>query len=62
MLSNILKTNIALVINFSERLLLHDRYNFFDGMPDKGRTIIPCELINYNADTVKEFILNYVTD
>ena len=43
-------------------LLLHERFNFFDGMPDKGLTIIPCELINYNADTLKEIILNYIVD
>ncbi|WP_335964425.1 tagaturonate reductase [Galbibacter sp. PAP.153] len=41
------------------RLLL-ERYNYFQGSPNKGLTIIPCELINYNADTLKEIILKYI--
>lgn len=39
--------------------LLHRRFNHFEGDPSKGLTIIPCELINYNADTLKEIILKY---
>lgn len=38
------------------------RFNFFHGDPSKGLTIIPCELINYNADTLKEIILKYADD
>lgn len=39
--------------------LLYRRYQHFDGAANKGLTIIPCELINYNADTLKEIILKY---
>ena len=41
-------------------LLLHERFTYFKGDPKKGLAIIPCELINYNADTLKEIILKYV--
>ena len=40
------------------RLLL-ERYNYFKGDSKKGLTIIPCELINYNADKLKDCILQY---
>jgi len=39
--------------------LLYERYNYFKGDPEKGLIIIPCELINYNADTLKEIVLKY---
>ncbi|MCM8568416.1 tagaturonate reductase [Gramella jeungdoensis] len=39
--------------------LLYKRFNHFEGDTSKGLTIIPCELINYNADTLKEIILRY---
>ena len=38
-------------------VLLFERYSFFEGDTSKGLTIIPCELINYNADTLKEILL-----
>ncbi|MBD1262352.1 tagaturonate reductase [Maribacter polysiphoniae] len=41
-------------------VLLHERYRHFDGAQDKGLTIIPCELINYNSDTLKKIILDYI--
>ncbi|WP_273274045.1 tagaturonate reductase [Maribacter polysiphoniae] len=41
-------------------VLLHERYRHFDGAEDKGLTIIPCELINYNSDTLKKIILDYI--
>ncbi|SIR29944.1 tagaturonate reductase [Maribacter ulvicola] len=41
-------------------VLLLERYKFFNGDPLKGLTIIPCELINYNADKLKELVLRYV--
>lgn len=41
-------------------ILLYKRFQHFNGASDKGLTIIPCELINYNADTLKEIILQYV--
>jgi tagaturonate reductase len=40
-------------------VLLHERFKYFNGDSSKGLTIIPCELINYNADTLKEIILKY---
>lgn len=39
--------------------LLYRRFETFEGAPEKALTIIPCELINYNADTLKEIILKY---
>ncbi|WP_338039211.1 tagaturonate reductase [Maribacter litopenaei] len=41
------------------RFLL-ERFQYFDGSTDFGLTIIPCELINYNADTLKTVILKYI--
>jgi len=48
-------------VAFPARLtvLLHERFQHFNGDPTKGLTIIPCELINHNADTLKEIILKY---
>ncbi|MBD0830847.1 tagaturonate reductase [Aestuariibaculum sediminum] len=43
-------------------LLLHERYKHFNGAANKGLTIIPCELINHNSETLKEIILRYVID
>lgn len=40
-------------------VFLYERYRFFKGNVDKGLTIIPCELINYNADTLKSVLLQY---
>ncbi|MEW2923112.1 tagaturonate reductase [Muricauda sp. ANG21] len=40
--------------------LLYERFQYFNGDHSKGLTIIPCELINYNADTLKHIILQYV--
>lgn len=39
--------------------LLYKRFLHFNGNEDKGLTIIPCELINHNADNLKEIILKY---
>ena len=39
--------------------LLYERFKHFSGDSSKGLTIIPCELINHNADTLKEIILKY---
>ncbi|WP_298343533.1 tagaturonate reductase [uncultured Algibacter sp.] len=43
-------------------VLLYERFKHFKGAANKGVTIIPCELINYNAKTLKEIILKYVSD
>ena len=39
--------------------LLYKRFQHFKADADKGLTIIPCELINHNADTLKKIILQY---
>lgn len=38
-------------------VFLYKRFTHFKGDISKGLTIIPCELINYNADTLKEILL-----
>lgn len=43
-------------------LLLHKRFKHFKGDSNKGLTIIPCELINHNSETLKGIILKYVSD
>ena len=43
-------------------LLLHERFKHFNGDASKGLTIIPCELINHNSETLKDIILKYVAD
>ncbi|WP_194765984.1 tagaturonate reductase [Tamlana sp. I1] len=43
-------------------LLLHERFKHFNGDSSKGLTIIPCELINHNSETLKEIILQYISD
>lgn len=43
-------------------ILLYERFKHFQGDPAKGLAIIPCELINYNADTLKKIILTYIED
>jgi len=43
-------------------VFLHKRYLHFNGDKNKGLTIIPCELINYNGDTLKSIILRYIDD
>lgn len=40
-------------------VLLYERYKHFNGDNSKGLTIIPCELINHNADTLKAILLQY---
>lgn len=41
--------------------LLFERFAHFNGAMDKGLTIIPCELINHNSDTLKQIIMDYVS-
>ena len=43
-------------------VFLHERFKHFRGDETKGLTIIPCELINYNSDTLKDIILKYCDD
>lgn len=39
---------------------LHERFTYFNGATERGLTIIPCELINHNSDTLKQIILDYI--
>lgn len=38
---------------------LYARFRYFDGDADKGLFIIPCELIDYNGEKLKEYVLAY---
>lgn len=38
---------------------LYARFHHFAGAEDKGLFIIPCELIDYNGDKLKEYVLAY---
>lgn len=42
--------------------LLYARFKHFNGEASRGLTIIPCELINHNSETLKDIILKYVSD
>ncbi|MCL6294940.1 tagaturonate reductase [Jejuia spongiicola] len=42
--------------------LLYKRFQFFEGAPEQGLIIIPCELIEKNGDNLKEIILQYAKD
>ena len=39
--------------------LLFKRYQIFDGDPEKGLIVIPCELIDRNGDNLKRIIITY---
>lgn len=38
---------------------LHHRYLHFSGHSDKGLIIVPCELIDYNGEQLKKYVLQY---
>lgn len=40
--------------------LMYERYTYYKGAMDKGYILLPCELIDYNADRLKEAVLSYV--
>lgn len=42
--------------------LLYERYSHFNGAADKGWVIIPCELIDYNGDALRELVLRYAQE
>ncbi|TDD94098.1 tagaturonate reductase [Flavobacterium cellulosilyticum] len=48
-------------VSFPAKLtvLLYERFKHFNGDASKGLTIIPCELIDYNSETLKKIILQY---
>lgn len=39
--------------------LLHERYKIFKGSEKSGFIILPCELIDYNGEKLKEIVLRY---
>lgn len=51
-------------VSFPAKLtrLLLERFNHFNGAPDKGWVIIPCELIDYNGDALKALIERYAQE
>lgn len=58
------KPDMAPPVSFPAKLtvFLLERFKHFNGDAAKGLTIIPCELINHNADTLKDIILKYTED
>ena len=42
--------------------LLFERFTHFNGAADKGCIIIPCELIDYNGDALRELVLRYAQE
>ncbi|WP_336220383.1 tagaturonate reductase [Citrobacter amalonaticus] len=42
--------------------LLFERYRHFNGALDKGWIIIPCELIDYNGEALRELVLRYAQE
>ncbi|HSD08122.1 tagaturonate reductase [Flavobacterium sp.] len=48
-------------VSFPAKLtvLLYERFKHFNGDASKAVTIIPCELIDYNSETLKKIILQY---
>ncbi|MEY8709165.1 tagaturonate reductase [Mangrovibacter phragmitis] len=51
----------APAVSFPAKLtrLLFERYSHFNGAKDKGWVLIPCELIDYNGETLRELVLRY---
>ncbi|MFB5664289.1 tagaturonate reductase [Alteribacillus sp. HJP-4] len=42
--------------------LLYERFLAYDGDPDKGWTLLPCELVERNGDVLKELVLRKIND
>ncbi len=42
--------------------LLFERFTHFNGAADKGWIIIPCELIDYNGEALRELVLRYAQE
>ncbi|MBN2221271.1 MAG: tagaturonate reductase [Vallitaleaceae bacterium] len=40
--------------------LMFERFTYYQGATDKGYILLPCELIDYNADRLKEAVLAYI--
>ena len=55
------KFDDAPAVSFPAKLtrLLFERYSHFNGAKDKGWVVIPCELIDYNGEALRELVLRY---
>lgn len=42
--------------------LLYERFSHFAGAADKGWVIIPCELIDFNGEALRELVLRYARE
>lgn len=42
--------------------LLFERFTHFNGAADKGWIIIPCELIDYNGEALRELVMRYAQE
>jgi tagaturonate reductase len=42
--------------------LLFERFQHFNGASDKGWIILPCELIDYNGDALRELVMRYAVE
>ncbi len=42
--------------------LLFERFSHFNGAADKGWVIVPCELIDYNGEALRELVLRYAQE
>ncbi|WP_392566597.1 tagaturonate reductase [Utexia brackfieldae] len=40
-------------------LFLYHRFQFFQGAKDRGLIIVPCELIDYNGEQLKTYVMRY---
>ncbi|MEN0615779.1 tagaturonate reductase [Klebsiella indica] len=51
-------------VSFPAKLvqLLFERFRYFNGAVDKGWTLIPCELIDYNGESLKALVLRYAEE
>lgn len=51
-------------VSFPAKLtqLLLERFRHFNGAADKGWTMIPCELIDYNGEALKALVLRYAEE
>ena len=42
--------------------LLYRRYEHYEGSPDKGLMILPCELLERNGDILRSIVLRHAQD
>ncbi|EGT5659764.1 tagaturonate reductase [Cronobacter dublinensis subsp. dublinensis] len=56
--------NDAPAVSYPAKLtrLLFERFSHFNGAQEKGWVIIPCELIDYNGEALRELVLRYANE